>query len=180
MYMYVYIYIYIYIAGALCPFAAHGFAAHFPDTTDCTLRYFNVLQCVAVCVLQCVAVCMLQCVAVCVLQCVAVCVLQCVAVCVTPNRAALKKKKNLYCIYRYLRIANVTIWGLAHTGWHDLRHIPPEGGGSLLNVGGLFCRSLLRDIGLFGVILGLSSHWMGGSAAHSGGRRWVSFWVGVF
>ena len=40
-------------------------------------------------------------------------------------------------------------------------------GGCLLNVGGLFCRSLLRDIGLFGVILG--------SAAHSGGRRWVSF-----
>ena len=54
----------------------------------------------------------------------------------------------------------------------DLRHIPAEGGGCLLNVGGLFCRSFLRDIGLFGVILG--------SASHSGGKRPDSFCVGLF
>jgi len=113
-----------------------------------------VLQCVAVCcsVLQCVAVCrsVSQCVAVCcsMLQCVAVCcnALQCVAVCVTPSLATLQ----VYCIYRlkkssihrYLRIANVTIWGLAHTGWEDLRHIPAEGGQTLfvwVSFVGLFC-----------------------------------------
>jgi len=41
MYIYIYIYIYThtYIAGTMCPFASHDIAAHFPDTTDCTLSY---------------------------------------------------------------------------------------------------------------------------------------------